>query len=131
MIRGPRVVVAVLSGIGNAVAHLGEATFYHQVYNQLHFMEALKVGQLWLVACFHQGFKARFNQFAEAAAKHYLLTEQVGFGFFPKGGFEDAAPSAANALGIGHGQVAGLAGSILINSEQAGNALTFGVGAAH
>ena len=94
-------------------------------------MQALEIGQLRLVTRFHQGLEACLHEFAQAAAEHRLLAEQVGFRFFLEVGFEDAGAGAADRLGIGHRQGAGIAGGVLLDGEQAGHALAVLVFPAH
>jgi len=48
-------------------------------------VEALKVGDLRLIARFDQGVEPRLDQLGNAAAKDRLLTEEVGLGLFLEG----------------------------------------------
>jgi hypothetical protein len=94
-------VVAVLGGVRNREAHVGEAAFLNQVDDQLQLVQALEVGDLGSVAGGHQGFEAGADQLARAAAQHGLLAEQVAFGLFLEGGFDDAGLEAAERQRIG------------------------------
>src|SRR6516225_11629895 len=66
-------VIAVLGGVGDRVAHVGEASFVDQIDDQLDFMQTLEIGDLRCVAGFHQSFKSRADERADAAAQHTLL----------------------------------------------------------
>ena len=61
-------VVAVFSGVGDGVAHLGEAALVDEVDDELHLVAGLEVGHLRLVAGLHQGLEAGLDQAADAAA---------------------------------------------------------------
>ncbi|SCJ47210.1 Uncharacterised protein [uncultured Blautia sp.] len=61
-------VVAVLSGVGDGVAHLAEAALVDEVDDELHLVAGLEVGHLRLVAGLHQGLEAGLDQAADAAA---------------------------------------------------------------
>src|SRR6202167_2762817 len=54
--------VAVLGGIRDRVAHPSEAAFVDQVDNQLHLMQALKIGNLGSEAGFHQSLDSLLDQ---------------------------------------------------------------------
>ena len=62
-------VVPVFRRIGDGVAHGGQTTLHHQVNDQLDFMQALEIGELRLIAGFHQGFEAGFDQLRETARR--------------------------------------------------------------
>src|SRR4029079_17219258 len=57
-----RDVVAVLSGVGDRPALLGDAALDHQVDDELELVEALEVGHLGLVAGLDEGFEAVHDQ---------------------------------------------------------------------
>ena len=94
----PAGVVAVFGGVGNAVAHVVQAALVDQIDDQLQLVDALEIGHFRLVAGLDEGLKAGLDQGADAAAEDDLLAEQIGFGFFGEGGFDDARPGAADAL---------------------------------
>jgi hypothetical protein len=81
----PRNVVAILGRVRNAPPHLGNAAFIHQVDNQLELVQALEVGDLWLIASLRERLKTRCNQCCNTTTEHRLLTEQVGLGLFGEG----------------------------------------------
>ena len=86
-------------------------------------MDALKVCIPRIIAGFHQGVIACLHERAHAAAKHSLLAEQVGLGFRAECGLQNAGACAADAQGIGQADIQCVTGGILLNSNQAGNAL--------
>ena len=94
-------VVAELGSVGDGIAHVAEAAAVHQVDDELEFVQALKVGDLRLVAGLDEGFEAGFDQGDGAAAQDGLLAEEIGFGFFGEGGFQNAGAGAADAFGVG------------------------------
>ncbi len=98
-------VVAELGRVRHAVSHVVQAALIEQVDDQLQFVHALEVGHFRLIAGFDQRFEGGLDQSADAAAEDDLLAEQVGLGFFGEGGFDDAAPRAADSLGIGQRQL--------------------------
>ena len=97
------VVVAELGGVRDRVAHVAQAALHHQVNDQLHFVQALEVGHFWGVAGFDQGVEAVLDQLGQTTAEHNLLAEEVGFGLFLEGGFDDASAGAAKAGAVGQG----------------------------
>ena len=103
-------VVAVLGRVRDAVAHVVEAALVEQVDDQLQLVHALEVGHLGLVAGLDQRLERRLDEGAHAAAEHALLAEQVGLGLLGEGRLDHAAARAADALGVGQGQFAGLVG---------------------
>ena len=66
-----------------------------------------------------------------AAAEHDLLAEEVGLGLLLEGRLEHAGPGAADGVGVGQGEVAGLARGVLGHGDEARHAAALGVGAAH
>jgi hypothetical protein len=54
--------VAVLGSVADAVTHSSNAFFVHEVNNELHFVQALEVRHLWLVASFNESFETSLNQ---------------------------------------------------------------------
>ena len=55
-------VIAVLGGVGDGVAHAGEAVREDQVDDQLHLVDALEVGVLRLVAGLDQRLDLSLSQ---------------------------------------------------------------------
>ena len=62
MMRLAGAVIAVLSGIGDGVTHLGKAALVDQVNDQLHLVDALEVSVLRRVASLDQGLEASRHQ---------------------------------------------------------------------
>ena len=124
-------VFAVFRVVGDRVVHVGDAAFVHQVDDQLQFVQALEVGHFRRITGFGQRFETGLDQFHGAAAQHGLLAEQVGFGFFPEGGFDHAGTAAAIGRSVGQGQIMGLAGRVLVHRDQVGNAAALEVLGAH
>ncbi len=85
-------------------------------------MQALEVGDLRLVAGLDQGLEAGLHQGGGATAEDGLLTEQVGLGLLGEGGLDDAGLGGAQALGVGQRQVEGLAGGVLLDRDDRGDA---------
>src|SRR5699024_64489 len=67
-------VVAVLGGVGDRPALLGDAALVHEVDDELELVEHLEVGDLRLVAGVGEGLEAGLDEVAHAAAQHGLLT---------------------------------------------------------
>src|SRR5215213_9502659 len=86
----PGDVIAVLSGIGNAPAHLGNAAFIHQVDDQLELVKALEIRHFRLVAGFGERLETRRHQCRNAAAQNRLLAEQIGLGLLGERGLDAA-----------------------------------------
>ncbi len=78
------------------------------------FVQALEIGHFRGVAGFDQRLEPGLDQVGDAAAQHGLLAEQVGFAFLAEVGFDDARAAAADARGIGEGDVMGVAGGVLM-----------------
>src|SRR5690554_5115548 len=102
-------VVAVLSGVRYGPALLRDATFVHEVHDELELVKHLEVGDLGLVAGLGENLEAVLNQLACATAQHGLLAEQVGLGLFRKRGLDDARTGATNGLGVRLSNLPGLA----------------------
>ena len=100
MMRGPAGEVAVLGGVGDRVAHAGDALLVHEVDDQLHLVEALEVGHLRLVAGLDQRLEAGLHERGEAAAQHDLLAEQVGLGLLGERRLDHAGAGAADGVGV-------------------------------
>ena len=119
-------VVAPLGGVGDGVAHVFEAAAVHEIDDQFELVEALEVGELGLVAGFYEDFEARFDEGGSSPAEHRLLAEEVGFGFFSEGGFEDAGAGAADGFGVRQGLGEGMAGAVLLDGYKGRDATAFG-----
>ena len=85
-------------------------------------MEAFEIGHLRGVAGLDQRLEPGLDQGGDAAAQHGLLAEQVGLAFLAEVGLDDARAAAADARGIGEGDVMGIAGGVLGDRDQAGHA---------
>ena len=96
--------VAVLGGVGDRVAHSGDALLVHQVDDQLQLVQALEVGQARVVSRLDQRLEAGLDELGGAAAEHRLLAEQVGLGLVLEGGLDHAGAHAADALRVGEDQ---------------------------
>src|SRR5690554_1802756 len=114
-------VLTVLRIVGDGVVHVGDAALVHQVDDQLQLVQTLEVGHFRRVAGFGQHFETGLDQLHRATTENSLLTEQVGFGLVLEGGFDDAGTAAANAAGVGQGNVLGITGSVLVDGDQVGN----------
>ena len=99
-------VVAPLGGIGDGVAHVGQAAAIDEIDDQLELVQALEVGALGLIAGLDQRLKAGLDERADAAAEHRLLAEEVGLGLFLVSGFKHSGARAADALEVAEGQSA-------------------------
>ena len=116
-------IVTKLSGVGYRVTHTGKTTLVNQVNDQFHLMDTFKVSIGGVITGLNQGLKTGLHQSANAAAQNCLLAEQVSFSFGLKGGFQYACTGAADTQRISQRQILSLAGSVLLNSNQAGNTL--------
>src|SRR6185437_2430401 len=119
-------IVAVLGGVGDRVPHPGQPLLVHQVGDQLELVQALEVGHLGVVAGVDERLEPGLDELGGAAAQNGLLAEQVGLGLVLEGRLDHAAARAADALGIGQGERASVAGRILLYGDQAGDARPFG-----
>jgi hypothetical protein len=61
-----------------------------------------------------------------AAAEDGLLAEEVGLGLLREGGLEDAGAGAADALGVAEGEGERVAGGVLLDRDERGDAAAFG-----
>src|SRR6185437_3836960 len=60
---------------------------------------------------------------AQAAAENHLLAEKVRLGFLGKSGLHHARTRAADAVRVGKRAIESLAGCVLVDRDDAGNAL--------
>src|SRR4051812_15774942 len=68
--------VAVLRGVGDRVAHAGDALLVHEVDDELHLVQALEVRRLRLVAGLDERLEPGAHERREPAAQHDLLAEE-------------------------------------------------------
>ena len=115
-------VVAVLRGVRDRPALLGDAALDHEVDDELELVEALEVGDLGLVARLDERLEAVHHELAGAAAEHGLLTEEVGLGLLGEGRPDAAGAQAADRLAVGLGEVPRRAGRVLLDGEEHGHA---------
>ena len=91
----PGVVVAVLGGVADRVAHVLEAALVDEIDDQLQLVQALEVGDLRLVAGLDQRVEPGLDQIADAATEHRLLAEEIGLGLFLERRLEHAGAQRA------------------------------------
>src|ERR1017187_1709654 len=118
-------VVAPLGRVGDGVAHVGKAAAIDEIDDEFELVQDFEVGTLGLVAGFGEGFVARLDEGADAAAEHSLLAEEVGLSLFLERGFEHSGACAADALEVAETQRVGLAGRVLVDCDEAGDAAAF------
>src|SRR5829696_3158283 len=111
--------VAVLGGVGDRVAHPGDALLVHEVDDQLELVQALEVRQPGVVARVDERLVPGADELGDAAAQHGLLAEQVSLGLVLERRFDHAAARAADALGVGERELLGVAGLVLVDRDQA------------
>ncbi len=124
-------VVAPLRGVGDGVAHVSQAAAIDEVDDELELVEHFEVGALGLIAGLDEGFVAGLDERADAAAEHGLLAEEIGLGLFLERGLEHPGAGAADALEVAEGEGVGVAGCVLVDGDEAGNAAAFGEDFAH
>jgi len=64
-------------------------------------VHTFKIGDFGLITGLDKSLEPGLDQGGQAAAKDYLLTEQVGFSFFLKGRLNDTRAGTANTVGPG------------------------------
>ncbi len=94
-------------------------------------MDALKVCVSRIIASLNEGLKTSLHQSAYAAAENCLLAEEVCLGLGSEGSLQNACPRAADCQCISESHILCLAGSILMNGYQTGNALARLILASH
>jgi hypothetical protein len=109
----------------DAVAHVGEAAAIDEIDDELEFVKDFEVGALGLIAGFDESFESALDEGADAAAEHGLLAEEVGFGLFFECGLKDSGAGAADALKVAQVESVGVAGCILMDGDEAGDAAAF------
>src|SRR5699024_10038702 len=105
------------------VVHVVNAALEHEVNNQLELVQHLVVGHLCLVASFGQNLETSLNQFLGSATLICLLAEEVGNCLCLEGGWDNACACATDCCSVGQQQVVTFVLWILVNSNQARNAL--------
>ena len=81
-------------------------------------MQALKVGDLRLVAGLHQGIKTCLYQLRHSTTKNCLLPEKIGLGFFFESGFNHPGSGGTQSFSVCESRPQGIAGGILVNGNQ-------------
>src|SRR5690606_24962757 len=109
-------------GVGDRPALLGDATLPHQVDDELELVQHLEVGDLRLVASLGQGLEAVLNELRHTAAEHSLLAEEVGLGLFGEGRLDDASAGATDGLRVRLRGLPRAARSVLLDSNDVGDA---------
>ena len=90
-------------------------------------MDALEVGVFRGIPGLDQRLEARGHQGGDTAAEDALFAEQVGLGLDLEGGLEDTRSCAADAGRVGQAVIQRMAGVVLINRDQVGDAVAFEV----
>ncbi len=88
-------------------------------------MDALEVSISRIIARFAEDFKTGLHQLDNAAAQNSLLTKEVGLGLGPEGCLQDTCAGSADGSAVCQSLIKSLAGCVLLNSDQHGNALAF------
>ena len=109
----------------------GDALLVHEVHDELQLVQALEVSRLGLVARLDQRFGTRHDERGQAAAEHYLLTEQVGLGLLLESRLEHARPCGSESVRVGERELHRLARGVGRYGDERGHAAALGVGAAH
>ena len=86
-------------------------------------MDAFEVSVSGVIARFGQRLEARLHQSADAAAQDGLLAEEVGLGLGAERGLQRACSGAADAQRIGQRDLERVAGRVLLDRYEHGNAL--------
>ena len=123
--------IAVLGGVGDRVPHAGDALLVHEIHDELHLMEAREVGHLRLVAGLGERLETSLHERRDAAAEHGLLAEEIGLGLLGEGGLDDSGAGSTDGVRVGERDVTGVAGGVLLDGDETGDAATLGVGATH
>src|SRR5579875_227542 len=110
--------ISVLGCVGNGVAHSGDPGLIHEVYDELQLVQTLEVGDFRLIAGLHKRLKAGFHQGRGTSAQHRLLAKQIGFGLLFKGRLDNAGARSSDRFRIGQGDIFGVSGRVLVNSDK-------------
>ena len=124
-------VIAVFRGIGNGITHRVEAALVNKVDDEFHFVNALEVCVTGIVTRFDKRFETCFHKRGNAAAKHALFAEQVGFGFALERGFEHARTRSADTCRISKRDIESFTRVVLMNGNEARHAFTVAIFAAN
>ena len=111
-------IIAVLSCVGDGVAHAGKSGLIDQINDELHLVDALKVCITGIIACLAKGLEACLHQGTYAAAQNSLLAEEVGLSLGLKGGLKDTCACAADGCTVCKSLLQCLSGSILLYCNQ-------------
>ena len=118
-----RNVAAKLGSIRYRVVHVGDAALKHQVHDELHLVQHLKVGHFWLVSSLSQNLEAGANQELYATAQNSLLTKEVSNRLCFEGRRDNAGTRTTDGCCIRQGQIVAFALRILFGSNKARNTL--------
>src|SRR5439155_22111868 len=88
--------VAVLGGVADRVAHVGDAALVDEVDDQLHLVQALEIRHLGRVPGLDQRLVAGADPLGQPAAEHRLPAEEVGLAPLLDAGLEAASTLAAD-----------------------------------
>ena len=124
-------VIAVLRRVGDRVTHLGEAALVDEVDDQLHLVAGLEVRHLRRIASLNEGIEARVDELTDTTTKNRLLAEEIRLGLLLEGGLKDTRTTSADAGSVCKCGVLRLAGEILLDTDQARNALPLDILAAN
>ena len=94
---------AELGGVGDRLAHAGDAARLDQVGDQLQLTDAFQIGELRRNAGLDQSLVTRDQQFGHAAPHHRLLVEQIGFGFLGEARSDEPGAAAPDRAAVGEG----------------------------
>jgi hypothetical protein len=123
--------VAVLGGVGDRVAHVGDPTLVDEVDDQLHLVDGLEVRHLGGVARLHQRLVAGGHQRREAPAEHRLLAEEIGLRLLAEVRLDDPGTTRTDALRVGEADLQGVSRGIGVHRHEGRDALPFRVERAH
>ena len=116
-------VVAVLRGVGDRPALLGDAALVHQVDDQLQLVEALEVGDLGLVAGLGEHLEAVLHQLADAPPQRTACSPNRSVSVSSvKVVLMPPARRPPMRLGVGQREVPGRAGRVLLDGDEDGYA---------
>ena len=87
--------------LGDRKTHAANSGFVHQIHDQFEFVEAFEVRHLGLITGFNECLVSSEHKCAQTTAENSLFTEEVGFGLFLKGCFNDTSASSTDAFGPG------------------------------
>jgi hypothetical protein len=105
--------------------HLGETAFVQEIDDELQLVHDLVVGNLRLITRLDQRLESSDDKFGGPTAQNCLLAEQVGLGFFRERRLNDAGASSTNASRVGERLLEGIAGRVLVDSDQARYTVSF------